>query len=219
MAPPTASPAPQPSEGQDPHFFLSYARTPSMKDGRRLDHPDKELEDFHWELCRNLMQLTDRDGSGPPGFLDQRMGIGKEWERTLKQALATCQVFVPVYARRYFTREWCGKEWDAFARRQAAQRGTRPYTVNAIVPVLWTSPADLELPPVAEAVQYSHPDLGQAYLKRGLYGLLKDGYWLQYRRAVWGISQTIVNVARQARLDPCDIELFDDLRNVFDEGA
>ncbi|MEV6395229.1 hypothetical protein AB0M39_10700, partial [Streptomyces sp. NPDC051907] len=32
--------------------------------------------------------------------LDRRMGIGAEWERQLKQALATCQVFVPVYTKR-----------------------------------------------------------------------------------------------------------------------
>ncbi|MEV6400987.1 TIR-like protein FxsC, partial [Streptomyces sp. NPDC051907] len=151
--------------------------------------------------------------------LDRRMGIGAEWERQLKQALATCQVFVPVYTKRYFSREWCGKEWDAFARRQAEQHRTKPYTVNAIVPVLWLSPAHLELPPVAEAVQYTHPDLGEPYLKMGLYGLRKSGYPLQYRRAVWGIAQTIVKVAQQARLEPCDIGLFDDLRNVFEGGT
>lgn len=146
------------------------------------------------------------------------MGIGADWERNLKQALATCQVFVPVYTKRYFSREWCGKEWDAFARRQAEQHRTRPYTVNAIVPVLWLSPAHLDLPPVAEAVPYAHPDLGPHYLETGLYGLREAGYSLQYRRAVWGIAQTIVKVAQQARIEPCRIGLFDDLRNVFEEG-
>ncbi|MDQ0945326.1 TIR-like protein FxsC [Streptomyces sp. V1I1] len=204
--------------GQDPYFFLSYARVPSTEEERRGEHPDQDLVDFHRELCRHVMQLTDHDGTQPPGFLDRRMGIGADWEKNLKQALATCQVFVPVYTKRYFSREWCGKEWDAFARRQAEQHRARPYTVNAIVPVLWLSPAHLDLPPVAEAVQYTHPDLGPPYLKMGLYGLREAGYSLQYRRAVWGIAQTIVKVAQQARLEPCDIGLFDDLRNVFEEG-
>lgn len=66
-------------------------------------------------------------------------------------------------------------------------------------------------------MQYEHPDLGAEYLASGLYGLRAKGYHAKYHRAVWGIAQTIVKVAEQTRLAPCDIELFKELRNVFEE--
>ncbi|MEV6401159.1 hypothetical protein AB0M39_41370, partial [Streptomyces sp. NPDC051907] len=93
-SPPTVSPT-----RPDPYFFLSYARIPATEERSRED-PDRDLDDFHRDLCGHVMQLTDHDGREAPGFLDRRMGIGAEWERQLKQALATCQVFVPVYTKR-----------------------------------------------------------------------------------------------------------------------
>ncbi|MFF7203566.1 TIR-like protein FxsC [Streptomyces sp. NPDC008141] len=217
---PVGSPPAPRQRNQNPYFFLSYARTPSPMDERgRAGDPNKLVDDFHRELCEHILHLTDHDGLVSPGFMDRQLGVGVEWELNLKEALSVCQVFVPVYTTRFFTREWCGKEWDAFARRQAEQRRTRPYTVNAIVPVLWLSPTHLTLPPVVQAVQFAHPDLGEHYLKNGLYGLRKEGRTVRYRRAVWGIAQTIVTVAQQARLDPCDTALFDNLRNVFEEGS
>ncbi|WP_329140533.1 TIR-like protein FxsC [Streptomyces sp. NBC_00670] len=214
-------PAPEPAGtagAPDPYvFFLSYARVPSTEDGAKAENPDEDLVAFHRQLCGHIMQLTDHDGERPPGFLDRRMGVGADWERRLKETLTDCQVFVPVYTKRYFTREWCGREWDAFVRRQEEHSRSRPYTGNAIVPVLWVDPRPLTLPRVARRVQYAHPDLGQEYLRSGLYGLRAKGYHAKYHTAVWGIAQTIVKVAEQTRLAPCDIELFKELRNVFEE--
>jgi hypothetical protein len=214
---PGAPPPEAAADGRPGHsyFFMSYARVPSA-DSRARD-PDSLVVDFHQQLCQHILQLTAHDGAAPAGFLDRRLRIGSEWEYHLKLALATCQVFVPVYTQRYFSSEWCGKEWDAFERRQDLQRRTRAYTVNAIVPVLWLPPSRLDLPPVAEAVQYTHIDLGRPYLEKGLYGLLAEGFTQRYRRAVWGIAQTIVEVAQRSRLEPCDVSYFDDLRNVFRE--
>lgn len=49
----------------------------------------------------------------------------------------------------------------------------------------------------------------------GLRGLMEAGRWRVYRRAVWRIAERIVDVATAARFKPCDVSLFDDLRNVF----
>lgn len=207
----------QSTDSADPYvFFMSYARTPLTGARGKKDPSDAALDQFHAQLCSHIMQLTDRDGEEPPGFLDQRMGVGVDWENRLKQALAVCRVFVPIYNIRYFKREWCGKEWDAFARRQEEQLRTRPYTGNAIVPVLWVGAQHLTLPPVAAKVQYAFPDLGKDYLQLGIYGMKLAGRHAKYRSSVWALAQTIVKVAQQTSLEPCDVGLFEDLRNVFE---
>ncbi|MFF5955332.1 TIR-like protein FxsC [Streptomyces luteogriseus] len=203
----------------DPYvFYMSYARAPLTVARPKKDQSDVALEQFHAQLCSYITQLTDHDGEESPGFLDVRMTVGVEWENILKKALATCRVFVPVYNSQYFTREWCGKEWDAFARRQQQHLRKRPCTGNAIVPVLWVGTQYLrDLPPVAAKVQYYHPDLGKDYLQSGLYGLRQAGRHVKHRSTVWALARTIVEVAQQTSLEPCDVELFRDLRNVFEE--
>ncbi|MEU6804478.1 TIR-like protein FxsC [Streptomyces neyagawaensis] len=195
---------------------MSYARTPYKGARAKKDASDLALEEFYTLLCSNIMQLTDHDGEESPGFLDQRMDTGVDWENRIKHALATCRVFVPIYNTRYFTREWCGKEWDAFARRQEEQLRTRPYTGNAIVPVLWVGEQHLTMPPVAAKVQYAIPNLGKPYLQAGLYGFKQAGRRGMYRSSVWSLAEMIVKVAQQTSLAPCDVELFKDLRNVFE---
>ncbi|MEE1764481.1 TIR-like protein FxsC [Streptomyces sp. SP18BB07] len=212
-----ASQAAPASDSSDPYvFFMSYARLPMTGTRTRKDPSDVALEQFHAHLCSDIMQLTDHDGEESPGFLDQSIDLGEDWQGRLKHALATCRVFVPIYTSRYFKREWCGKEWDAFARRQEEQLRTRPYTGNAIIPVLWVGQQHLTLPPVAAKVQYAHPALGKDYLQSGLYGLKQAGRHAKYRSSVWALAQMIVKVAQQTSLEPCDVELFKDLRNVFE---
>ncbi|MDG5806542.1 TIR-like protein FxsC [Streptomyces ossamyceticus] len=195
---------------------MSYARTPYYGARGKKDSSDLAVGEFYALLCSNVMQLTDHDGEEPPGFLNQRMDTGVDWENRIKHALATCRVFVPIYNTRYFTREWCGKEWDAFARRQEEQLRTRAYTGNAIIPVLWVGEQYLTMPPVAAKVQYAIPNLGKPYLQAGLYGLRQAGRRNLYRSSVWSLAEMIVKVAQQTSLAPCDVELFEDLRNVFE---
>ncbi|WP_267885343.1 TIR-like protein FxsC [Streptomyces scabiei] len=214
---PLLEPAPSSGRGgtsgtEAPYFFLSYARSPAISRNRESDD---RLMLFHEQLSTHIIELTGFDVQHAPGFFDRRMEVRQDWELILKENLATCRVFVPVYTTRYFTREWCGKEWDAISRRQRRHRETTSHVADSIVPVLWTPPATLNLPPVAQAVQYGHPNLGRDYLENGLYGLLSAGRHAQYRRAVWQIAETIVAVARKTRLQPCDISLFHGLENVF----
>ncbi|MFD5945471.1 TIR-like protein FxsC [Streptomyces collinus] len=195
---------------------MSHARSPLTVGRHKKNSSDVALEQFHAHLCGDIMQLTDHDGEECPGFLDVRMAVGADWMNVLKQALAACRVFVPVYNSRYFTSEWCGKEWYAFERRQQHLR-ERPHTGTAIVPVLWVGVQYLrDLPPVAAKVQYNHSGLGKDYLESGLYGLRQAGRHGKYRSSVWALAQTIVKVAQQTSLKPCDVDLFRDLRNAFE---
>ncbi|KUM90643.1 MULTISPECIES: TIR-like protein FxsC [Streptomyces] len=200
---------------QAPYFFLSYAHVPIARGDP--GGPDRHLVEFYEQLFDLIMQLTTVDAGGTQAFLDRRIPLGAEWEKHLKHALATCQVFVPVYSPRYFESEWCGKEWDAFERRQQHHRKSRPHTVTPIVPVWWLSPDRVRVPAVARRLQHTHVDLGGEYQQKGLFGLMAEGRRTRYRQAVWGIAQAIVEVAETARLDPCDVALFEDLRNVFQE--
>lgn len=202
---------------QAPYFFLSYGRTPSAA-GDTKD-PDAHLVRFYRDLCRHIMQLTDLEGDVPPGFLDRRTNIGSTWPQELRKALACCQVLVPVYSPRFMTSNWCGMEWYAFEQRQEKQRRNGKYTRNAVVPVLWVPVAHEELPAVLREIQYSHEDMGHAYRKHGLYGLMIQRQWGAYDRATLAIARSIVDVARSTRLETCDTTLFDELRNSFGEES
>jgi hypothetical protein len=165
------------------------------------------------------MHLTTlRDGI-PAGYMDREMRPGNFWKPELLRALATCQVFLPLYSPRYFESEWCGYEWEAFARRQARQRVNGRFTANAVVPVLWTEERRLALPPIAEEIQYFHPDMGPLYREEGLYGLLTKELRSDYQRATLEIARTVIDIARSSRLEPCDASLFENLTSPFKEGA
>ncbi|MFE0454506.1 TIR-like protein FxsC [Streptomyces sp. NPDC058914] len=206
----------RPADAQDPYFFHSYGHVPAHPGAPR--GPDERQQSFHDLLSQFVMQLSTHPGTSPVGFLDRRMPLGGEWRKHLKEALATCRVFMPVYSQRYATSRWCGMEWDAFARRQEVHQRFAPYTVSPIVPVLWTPPARVTLPDVVLPYQYHHQDLGDDYRRMGLLGLMEAGKWPSYRRTVWRIAERVVDVATTARWRPCDASLFDDLHNVFAPG-
>ncbi|KUL46410.1 hypothetical protein ADL12_02255 [Streptomyces regalis] len=180
---------------------------------------DERQEKFHELLGQFVLQLTTHEGTTPVGFFDKGIPLGVEWEKNLKEALATCRVFVPVYSPQYCVSRWCGMEFDGFLRRQAEHHRSEPYTVSAIVPVLWTSPGRFALPDVARPFQYHGSGLDEEYQHMGLRGLMEAGKWGVFRRTVWRIAERIVDVATAAQLKSCDVKLFDDLRNVFAPGT
>ena len=98
-----------------PYFFLSYARTPRRDPGDKED-PDRWVHKLYKDLCDAILQMTDALPE-EAGFMDRENRLGAEWSPELTTALAACRVFVPLYSRRYFESDNCGKEWFAFARR------------------------------------------------------------------------------------------------------
>ncbi len=200
---------------QTPYFFLSYGRTPPLEGDQQ--HPDRNLVRFHQDLSRHIMQLTDLCQGVAPGYLDRLTKIGSAWEAELKHELAQCQVLVPVYSPRFVASTWCGKEWQAFERRQQAQREKDAFTRNAVVPVVWVPLPDDDLPPVLRGVQYVDDGVGHAYQQEGLYALMAAGRWSIYKKTTLALARAIVEVARSSRLAPCATTLFDELGNAFEE--
>ena len=103
-----------------PYFFLSYARTPK-RDPSDRDDPDRWVYKLYKDLCAEILQMTDARPE-EAGFMDRENRIGAQWSPELTSALARCRVFVPLYSRRYFESDNCGREWFAFARREITHR-------------------------------------------------------------------------------------------------
>src|SRR3984885_15990586 len=97
-----------------PLFFLSYAHGP--RDDRSGRDPDLWIAQLYDDLCDHIKSLADLPPTQKAGFMDRELRQGHEWPERLSNALATCRVFVPLYSRRDFKSEHCGKEWFAFNR-------------------------------------------------------------------------------------------------------
>jgi hypothetical protein len=184
---------------QEPLFYLSYAR--SSRESRT------PVQGFFDDLCGSISELT---AMSMPGYGVDLGGEppGLRWDEPMKRALATAQVFVPLYSEDYFRNEWCGREWDAFSRRLSGSEHA------AIVPLPWTPLASV--PWVARSVP-----LRFMYHGGGVHGMglmeLRESRPRDYRREVGRIAENIVSVARETLLPPCDPSLLDDLRNAFDD--
>jgi FxsC-like protein len=176
-----------------PYFFLSYARTPRRDPADKAD-PDRWVYKLYKDLCDAILQLTDVEPE-EAGYMDRENKVGSEWSPELLRALRTCRVFVPLYSRRYFESDYCGKEWFAFARRQFMNRARRPEVDCAIVPALWTRMELGELPQVAKAVQFEHSVLGARYCAEGFYGIMKlKNCRADYLQAVHRLAERIVDI-------------------------
>jgi FxsC-like protein len=182
-----------------PVFFLSYARTPRYDRDSAID-PDVWVHKLYDDLSFEVLQFT---RSPIAGFMDREVRLGMRWSEELSTALATCQVFVPLYSPRYFASDNCGKEWYAFSKRVLDQRARQPRTQMAIVPALWAPVGEDNLPDMAKGIQFNHHSLGDMYGRVGFSGIMKvHRFHDDYMLAVQGLARRIVEVANQARIDP-----------------
>jgi hypothetical protein len=103
-----------------PYFFLSYAHSQRNGSGNppELDIWVKKL---FGDLCNQINSLTILPRGWTAGFMDRDLLPGHDWPEGLARSLASCRVFVPLYSRRYFESEHCGKEWSAFAQRMGGR--------------------------------------------------------------------------------------------------
>ncbi|MGH3262742.1 MAG: TIR-like protein FxsC [Trebonia sp.] len=176
-----------------PYFFLSYARTPK-RDPTDKDNPDRWVLKLYKDLCDAILQMTDVQ-SGEAGFMDTENKLGAEWSPELMTAIKNCRVFVPLYSRRYFESDNCGREWFAFARREVIHRARGGERADAIVPALWTRLDRDRIPGVAQMLQYAHTEMGERYCADGFYGLIKlRNYRDDYQRAVYRLAERIIEL-------------------------
>ncbi|KFG00937.1 hypothetical protein IQ62_10640 [Streptomyces scabiei] len=148
-----------------PKFFMSYARVPfPRRRGAALD-PNRLVFQFFDELRFKVA----RYGGGlreTVGFIERP---GTPEEETI-EALFDCEVFVPLYSRRYFSNPWCGRQWTAVTKTADRSRPAE------IVPVLWTPFSPTSLPQAVHRALPEVPDgRGEApggYGSMGLHQLL-----------------------------------------------
>ena len=180
-----------------PYFFLSYARTPK-RDPSERDDPDRWVYKLYKDLCGAILQMTDARPE-EAGFMDRDNKLGTEWSPELTAVLAKCRVFIPLYSRRYFESDNCGREWFAFARRELTHRARGRQVVDAIVPALWTRMDRPGLPNVAKSVQFEHSLLGERYCTEGFYGIMKlQNYRADYQRAVHRLAERIIAIGDES---------------------
>jgi FxsC-like protein len=193
---------------RDPYFFLAYAHTPEQSWVKKL----------YDDLSREILERTTLPVTPNVGFMDtSAIPLGSDWRHELIRALARCRVFVPLYSPRYFTREECGKEWNAFAERILDHRTRYPGSPAAIVPALWTPVETAEMPEVARKIQMDHADLGQEYALEGFYTLIKNKlYSNEYCTAVQQLAKHIIRAAETSQLRPFPLGGFGPLRNAFE---
>lgn len=177
-----------------PLFFLSYAHGP--RDDRTGRDPDLWIAQLYDDLCDHIKSLADLPPGQKAGFMDRELRQGHEWPERLANALATCRVFVPLYSRRYFKSEHCGKEWFAFNRRRLNHKAKNASPVETIVPALWIPMPDNLLPEAATSVQYNAAGFNALYAEHGFYGIMKVSRWRDvYEEAVYLLAKRIVTAA------------------------
>ncbi|WP_433206679.1 TIR-like protein FxsC [Dactylosporangium sp. CS-047395] len=185
-----------------PVFFLSYARAGHSR--------PEVVQALHSRLSEHVDEMMALPAGRRPGFVDPSPAGGQKWTEELAFAVGHCQVFVPLLSARYFSSEWCAREWDAFARRDVkpqiagADRGT------SVIPVVWNAlPPDAGLPEAVARIQRftptgPPPDVASAYRDEGMYGL----FWIgdpgrgMFEAATWRLAQRVVRAVYERWVEP-----------------
>ncbi|GAA0223965.1 TIR-like protein FxsC [Cryptosporangium japonicum] len=220
-----ASPPPErqsPIDPADPRrlwFFLSYSRSSGPTNGRgESDRLVKQLFDDLNETVAELTTESELPRHAPAGFLDQEdLRSGAHWRDRLAFGLATCRVFVPLYALRYFDSPECGREWNAFTTRQLNDMAHGYSGREGIVPILWTPVEPGNLPEVVSSIQLAGPPFPASYSRYGVFGLLRMGgrFRADYRWTVHHLAERIVEVGRVARPAPGPLVPYDRFGSSF----
>lgn len=203
-----------------PYFFLSYARPPMI-----VDDSDADSDRLVRTFFRDLVVAVRRHASPPAarihGFIDQHIPPGSDKE-ALSQALATAQVFVPLYSDVYLGRSLPGREWACFHERVKRVGLAEP--VRRFVPVLWAPLSGLsgtEDPPgLQEALALDADKRG--YAEEGLRALLMiNSYRPSYQAMVNSLAQRIVVLAEDSPIDPiepAEVSDIDKIPSAFTPG-
>jgi FxsC-like protein len=184
-------------------YFLSYAR--NDRDNDQYD----TIRRFARELEQQVRML--RPGQDSVSFFDGNdIEPGDSWPPTLSEALCRSKVFVPIYSPTYFTKDYCGREWQVFRNRLDAYRRQNPdvQVDDLIQPVLLMAPRDLpSLPDACSNIQYVYDQYPKKYRTDGLRAIRRSGAALaSYSDFLIALARRIVEVSEgysQPPLDPC----------------
>jgi FxsC-like protein len=206
----------EPDAAKDaPYFFLSYAHSPRNGSGNPPDL-DVWVKKLFGDLCNQINSLTIVPRGCTAGFMDRELLPGHDWPVGLARSLATCRVFVPLYSRRYFESEHCGKEWSAFAQRMGERDAAAP---SAIIPAVWVPVEEDLRPPVARSIPCDYAGV-QSYADHGFYGIIKlSRYWTDYEKAVDRLAGRIVDVAENSPVTNGQLLDYSSLESMFGTTA
>jgi len=192
-----------------PVFFVSYARLDT-------EYPDyrEKLEKFVADLSAKVAVtlVTPLEGVS---FMDSNVQAGELWSDSIGDALTQCRVGLALYSPGYFTREWCGKEFQVLLdRSRPAPGGT------GIVPVRWAKKFP-DPPECAARHQHNSGAFPPEYASMGMYQLvaLRSVYQKQYEFALEELADRIVIEARAQRLAPLANVDFDNVRSAWDAST
>jgi hypothetical protein len=193
-----------------PVFFVSYARADAEYEPDREDL-SKFVEDLSARVARKLP--TPREGVR---FFDSSsIETGEVWSQELVDALMKSRVGVALYTPNYFTRRWCGKEFQAFLDRVQSAQGS-----SGIVPVLWMKCTTL--PSAVDKFQYKDAAFPAEYAQVGMQQLLrlKAVYADKYELALEAVADRIVAAAAPPHsLRPMTELDVDTLRSAWEQSA
>jgi FxsC-like protein len=201
-----------------PYFFLSHAPSSANMSGSSAT-PDVWPLKLFGDLCDRIR----RHGGLPAatakdvGFMGEPQQPGGGDPSGRLRALATCRVFVPLFSRRYFESDDCGREWFAFTRRVANSAARGLDAVEPVIPALWAPVDERRLPAAVGSIQFNHADLGECYAAYGFYRIIKlSRYQDAYRTAVDRLARLIVRAAEASPIAPEPVAGFESLANAFE---
>jgi hypothetical protein len=191
-----------------PVFFVSYARA------------DAEYPEYRENLKKFMEDLSAKVAVGMPtalegvSFMDPNIQVGEVWSESLGDALKRCRVGVALYTANYFTRQWCGKEFQVFLNRSRPSQGG-----TGIVPVRWDKFPDP--PECAARIQHDSDAFPREYAQMGMRQLvrLRSAYLTQYEFALDALRDRIVQEAKAQRLEPLKTLDFDAVESAWKEAS
>lgn len=188
-------------------FFVSYARSAT-----KFERDREELQKFVADLSARVANKVPTAHEGVCFFDASSIEAGENWSSELAEGLGRCKVGVALYTPAYFTREWCGKEFQVFMDRSRRATGA-----SGIVPVLWMKAT---LPPVVEAFQYTDATFPVKYAEVGMQQLLRlRVYADEYELAMEALADRIVTAAKAQSLAPAESLDFDAVCSAWHQAS
>src|ERR1022692_2868223 len=196
-----------------PPVFASYAQ---------LDR-DKDLETFIKEFRKELLKSSPKlsETAETVVFFD-RDGVkaGDRWSQTIVDAVNGAETLLCLMSPTYFTREWCGRELEAFIRRQNQFDRNVKNSSRFIFPIWWRMPVKPRpLPSRLGQYHFKDAKFPPGYEKDGVRGLLRYRQTVQFKRMVDRLVELITEtVEEKLRLPPGEpVQDVTQIANAFDE--
>lgn len=190
-----------------PVFFVSHAHSDIAYEQHK-----KDMQTFVEEVSARVAVARTLPIAEVSFFDWTDIQVGDKWSEVLAESLKTIPVGLALYSPNYFTRPWCGREFQSFIERG------QPGKVTGIVPVLWTRVQTV--PQAVGAYQYNSAAFPIEYLQMGMQRLvsLRATLPLQYDRAIQAVTDRILEAALpENRLRAVPTLDVDALPSVWDE--